>query len=118
MTLPFVQTEIKYITRGVIMEILTPTELTDTIFDDFLEPVSKEETRRANHTRARLGRPERWFVTNSLGGEWNLPRSDEVYILVRLAFSLEPGKGQAVQEAKLVAHLQCLANARYDPVAF
>ncbi len=102
------------------MELWTPAQITNPAFDGFLEPLPSHAsmtTRGGQLTRARLGRPAWWSAAEMFGENWKPPRGGDVYLLVRLACSLQPGAGQEVQEASLTAYLHCRGTDR-QPVAF
>lgn len=98
------------------MEIVTPADVTEPIFDGTLSaPVGA--VRSDDAVRVRIGRPEWWFASDLLGTDWKPPQGDDTYLLVRLAYSIAPQEDNEVEDAHLEATLSCHGAAN-EPVAF
>src|SRR6516225_10186528 len=97
------------------MTIDTPLTVEHPIFAGDLE--SHEERLRGETTKAEIGRPEWWFVSDVIGDSFKPPQGDDTYLLLRFSFSLTPPKGQTVQAVKLQAVLTC-GDPGIDPVTF
>ena len=104
------------------MELSLPTWLEKPIYDGFLEPVefdsTEEKLRSSQGLKIQLGRPEWWFASDILSKTWIPPQSDDIYLLVRLAFSIEPIKGYRAEEVRLTAYLHCSQKVDRQPIAF
>jgi hypothetical protein len=99
------------------MEIYTPTGVTDPVFEGYLE--APQSALRAEQTKAQIGRPEWWFLSDLLDKEWKPPQGDSTYLLVRLAFSLEPPRSHDIEEARLTVNLACRdVEVTEQPTAF
>jgi hypothetical protein len=85
------------------VQIETPTEIRNPIFDGYLKPEGEEY--RAEGTKAQIGRPEWWFVSDLVGPSWRAPQGDDIYLLIRLSFSLTPPRNHEIEEARLTANL-------------
>jgi hypothetical protein len=97
------------------MEIYTPTDITDPIYEGAMQ--SPVDGARAGETRVQIGRPEWWFLSDLFDEKWKPPQGDDTYLLVRLSYSLEPPRSYEVEEAHLSALLVCRGGVEH-PVAF
>ena len=97
------------------MEIWTPNEVVDAIFDGYM--VTDEPGIRTELTTLQIGRPEWWYIADLMGSAWKPPQGDDTYLLIRFSFSLEPPEGHSVEEVRLTAGLEAVPR-ELVPVAF
>jgi hypothetical protein len=97
------------------MTIDTPTTIEQPIFSGDLE--SREERLRGETTKAEIGRPEWWFLSDVAGNDFKPPQGSETYLLLRFSYSLSPPRGQTVEDAQFGATLTC-NDPGLEPVAF
>jgi hypothetical protein len=97
------------------MDIQTPTIITDPVFTGYLESVG--EGLRAEATKTEIGRPEWWYLRDVLGSAWKPPQGSDMYMLIRLSYSLTPPNHHEIRDAQLSANLAC-HGAGSAPVAF